>query len=353
MLFPSRVRPKIWMTGTCTSSGPSFGSRRYEAVTIRTSYVAISHLRHDLHDVAVPERVVRADDHLRPGVDRSDEVLTHVRVDAEGKVFRRTSTRNKERVRQYMSLLIGPVRLVLDREDHEEVKELEDDMLDARLDPRRAERLQERGHAIQAFPLRVREFGGIPDSERRGPRDIIHEPRLGGATERELELRGGRDDLIPRQTAELLEVRRRREIHFVRRQKHGLPPPPKRVREAQEVSLLRGRGPRGQPGLPDRDDHLVLREPQTGDAFVHEAFDRHLLELGAPRVLLEVPLQDAEDPVREFLLEEANVLRGVVGPVLHGVALEVRPTARIHDVDERGRLSKVVEELVPEAAALV
>jgi len=41
MLFPSRVRPNNWMTGTCGSSGPSTGSRRYDAVMIRTSNASL------------------------------------------------------------------------------------------------------------------------------------------------------------------------------------------------------------------------------------------------------------------------------------------------------------------------
>src|SRR3990172_9258477 len=84
MLFPSRGRPNSWITGRCADSGPAFGSRRYEAVTIRTSYVPMSHPRHDFHDVPVPQGVVRADDHLRASVNRADEVLGEVRVHPTG-----------------------------------------------------------------------------------------------------------------------------------------------------------------------------------------------------------------------------------------------------------------------------
>src|SRR5437870_13564539 len=60
VLRPSRVRPKIWMTGSCAGSGAFRGSRRYEAVMMCTSELAIAHLRPDLQDRDILHRVVAA-----------------------------------------------------------------------------------------------------------------------------------------------------------------------------------------------------------------------------------------------------------------------------------------------------
>src|SRR3989454_3402595 len=100
---------------------------------MRTSKLAISHLRHDLEDVAILDRVVPADHHFRPGVDGADEVVTQVRVDFKGYVHRSGTARHEERVREDVPALVGPVVFVLHGEHDNQIEEFEHGPLDALL----------------------------------------------------------------------------------------------------------------------------------------------------------------------------------------------------------------------------
>src|SRR2546428_7992480 len=102
---------------------------------MRTSKLAISHLRHDLEDVAILDRVVAADHHFRPGVDGADEVVTQVRVDFKGYVHRGGTARHEERVREDVPALVGPLGLVLPREHDDTTEQFEDGLFDALLHP--------------------------------------------------------------------------------------------------------------------------------------------------------------------------------------------------------------------------
>src|SRR2546427_10950469 len=154
MLRPSRVRPKSWITGNCADSGPFRGSRRYEAVMMRTSKLAISHLRHDLEDVAILDRVVPADHHFRPGVDGADEVVTQVGVDFKGYVHRGGTARHEERIREDVPALVGPVVLVLHGVDDDQVEQFENGLLDARLHPGGAAFSEEGANFLEPLFLR-------------------------------------------------------------------------------------------------------------------------------------------------------------------------------------------------------
>src|SRR5947209_13870343 len=104
---------------------------------MRTSKLAISHLRHDLDDVAILDRVIPAHDHFRPGVDGADEVVTQVGVDFKGYVHRSGTTGNEERVWEDVAALVRPVMLVLHGVHDDQVEEFEDRFLDALLNSRR------------------------------------------------------------------------------------------------------------------------------------------------------------------------------------------------------------------------
>src|SRR2546425_5500240 len=158
MLFPSRVRPKIWMTGSCACSGPVRGSRRYEAVMMRTSLLAISHLRHDLDDVAILDRVVPAHHHFRPGVDGADEVVTQVGVDFKGYVHCGGTTGNEERIWEDVPALVGPMVLVLHGVYDDQVEEFEDGLFDALLHPGRPSLSQESSNFLETFFLSRGQF---------------------------------------------------------------------------------------------------------------------------------------------------------------------------------------------------
>src|SRR3989442_8264210 len=55
----------------------------------------------------------------------------------------------------------------------------------------------------------------------------------------------------------------------------------------------------------------------------------------------------------ELVLEELDVRKGVVRSGRHRIAFEVRPSGRVNHVDERAGLTKIVEEFVTEATALM
>src|SRR3989441_12178699 len=101
---------------------------------MRTSKLAISHLRHDLEDIAILDRVVPAHDHFRPGVDGADEVVTQVGVDFKSYVHRGGTAGHEERVRQDVPAFVRPMMLVLHGVHYDQVEEFEDGLFDALLD---------------------------------------------------------------------------------------------------------------------------------------------------------------------------------------------------------------------------
>src|SRR5438128_11227976 len=105
---------------------------------MRTSKLAISHLRHDLDDVAILDRVVPAHDHFRPGVDGADEVVTQVCVDFKGYVHRSGTAGHEEGIWEDVATLVRPIMLFLHRVDDDPVEEFEDRLFDALLDPGRS-----------------------------------------------------------------------------------------------------------------------------------------------------------------------------------------------------------------------
>ncbi len=64
-------------------------------------------------------------------------------------------------------------------------------------------------------------------------------------------------------------------------------------------------------------------------------------------------MDDAREPLFEFLLDEVDLLDGVEAPDFDGFALGVRSPRGVHDVDDGVRVRQLVEELIAEAAALV
>src|SRR2546422_4680988 len=198
MLRPSRVRPKSWITGNCADSGPFRGSRRYEAVMMRTSKLAISHLRHDLEDVAILDRVVPADHHFRPGVDGADEVVTQVGVDFKGYVHRGGTARHEERVREDVPALVGPVVLVLHRVHDDQVQQFENGLFDALLHPGGTTFSEEGPNFLEPLFLSGGQFLRMQDLERGPPRLVCDESHGRRAAEGELVLGGCRDHQVAR-----------------------------------------------------------------------------------------------------------------------------------------------------------
>src|SRR5205823_11012240 len=99
--------------------------------------------------------------------------------------------------------------------------------------------------------------------------------------------------------------------------------------------------------------NLHLGQPEAREPSCENLFGRSLLQVGPPRLLLPVAAEDSRDPVGHLILEEANVLEGIVAASRYRIPLEVGPAARIDNVHEDARLSKVVKELVPEPASLM
>ncbi len=116
-------------------------------------------------------------------------------------------------------------------------------------------------------------------------------------------------------------------------------------------------GPTGhlriERGVPEGEVDLSLREPEAREAIVEDLLRRGFRQVRATRFLVPVARQDPRDPVCQFLLEEPDILQGVVAPRLDGIALEVSPARRIDHVQERLRLAQAVQELVAQASALV
>src|SRR2546428_4130054 len=137
---------------------------------MRTSKLAISHLRHDLEDVAILDRVVPADHHFRPGVDGADEVATQVRVDFKGYVHRGGTAWHEERVREDVSALVGPVVLVLHGIHDNQIEEFEDGLLDALLHPSGPALSQERANFLEPLFLSGGEFLRMQNLEGRAAR---------------------------------------------------------------------------------------------------------------------------------------------------------------------------------------
>src|SRR3989449_3075456 len=221
MLRPSRVRPKSWITGNCSDSGPFRGSRRYEAVMMRTSKLAISHLRHDLEDVAILDRVVPADHHFRPGVDGADEVVTQVGVDFKGYVHRGGTARHEERVREDVPALVGPVVLVLHRVHDDQIEQFEHGFFDALLNPGGPAFTEEDTDFLQPLFLGRGQFFRMQNLEGVATRRVCDEAGRRSAAKGELVLGGCRDHRIARRLRESLERFTGEPIGFVLREDPG------------------------------------------------------------------------------------------------------------------------------------
>src|SRR2546422_3036002 len=143
---------------------------------MRTSKLAISHLRHDLEDVAILDRVVPADHHFRPGVDGADEVVTQVGVDFKGYVHRGGSARHQERVREDVPALVGPVVLVLHGVHDDQVEQLVDGLLDALLHPGRPALSQKARIFSRPFSWAAVSFSGCRISNEEPPGWYVTSP---------------------------------------------------------------------------------------------------------------------------------------------------------------------------------
>src|SRR5437879_942514 len=160
---------------------------------MRTSKLAISHLRHDLDDVAILDRVVPAHHHFRPGVDGADEVVTQVGVDFKGYVHRGGTTGDEEGVWQDVAALIGPVMLVLDGVHDDQVEELEHRLFDALLNSGRPAFSQESSNFLETFFLSRGQFFRMQELEGVTTRLERHHPGRRRAVTSELELDGWRE----------------------------------------------------------------------------------------------------------------------------------------------------------------
>src|SRR6266705_5002633 len=125
---------------------------------MRTSKLVISHLRHDLDNVAILDRVVAAHDHIRPGVDGADEVVTQVGVDFKGYVHRSGTAGNEEGIWEDVATLVRPMVLVLHRVHDDQVEEFEDRLFDALLDSRGPAFSQESTNFLESFFLSRGQF---------------------------------------------------------------------------------------------------------------------------------------------------------------------------------------------------
>src|SRR2546427_2157747 len=265
MLRPSRVRPKSWITGNCADSGPFRGSRRYEAVMMRTSKLAISHLCHDLEDVAILDRVVPPDHHFRPGVDGADEVVTQVGVDFKGYVHRSGTARHEERVREDVSALVGPVVLVLHGVHDDQIEEFEDGLLDALLYPGGPALSEEPANFLEPLFLGGRQFFRMQDLARGATRLVCDQ--LGGrrAAKGEFILGGCRDHQVARRLREILERFAGDQVSFVCRKNHGLAAKLQRSSKTEEIVGCPTGHLRIQRGVAHCRVDLHLRESQASE----------------------------------------------------------------------------------------
>src|SRR6266566_9013216 len=353
MLFPSRVRPNNWITGSCACSGPFRGSRRYEAVMMRTSKLTISHLRHDLDDVAILDRMVPAHDHFRPGVDGADEVVTQVGVDFKGYVHRGGTTGDEEGVWQDVAALVGPVVLVLHGVHDDEVEELEDRLLDALLNSGRPPFSQERPNFLEPLFLGRGQFFLMQDLEGGTTGLVCDQPGRRRPAKSELVLGGCRDDQVARGFREILERFAGDHIGLVRCEEHGLAAMLQCAREAEEILRCPPGHLRIQGRVPDRSVDLHFREPQASEPGGDDLLRWRFLQIGAPGLFLPVAGENSGNPVRELLFEELHVRRGVVSSGRHRVPLEISTSGCVDHVDECTCLTEVVEEFVAETTALM
>ena len=105
--------------------------------------------------------------------------------------------------------------------------------------------------------------------------------------------------------------------------------------------------------FPQRQVNLHLRESEACQPSKENLFGRRFLEVGPAGFLVPVPREDPRNPVREFVLEEVNVLNGIVTPRGNRVPFEIGYSGCIEHMYEDTGLPQVIEELVPEATALV
>ena len=297
--------------------------------------------------------MVAAHDHLRPRVDRPNEVIPQIRVHLKGYVEGGGPAGHEERVGEDVPLLVGPVVLVLDRVDDDPIQELEDSLLDARLDAGRASFLQERGDGVERLALDGGELRWFEDSKRRGSRFVRNEAGGGRAAKGQLILGRGRDDLVAGPARQSIEGLRRRDVGLVRGDDHRFPSSEEGAGEAEEIL-------RRPPGhfrihrlFPEGEVDLRLRQAEASEPPQEDFFGRLLRKIGPPRLLLPVAGEDARDPVGQFVLEEPQVFQRVMATGRDRVPLEIGTAGRIDHMDEGARLAKIVEELVPQSAALM
>ena len=119
----------------------------------------------------------------------------------------------------------------------------------------------------------------------------------------------------------------------------------------QEVVVPFGRVVR-QGHRPEGLLYLGLRDLQALEPLRQDGLGLAALHLRLPGYLGETVLDDLPHPALDLPPEEQDVLGGVVGADVHGVAFDVRGPADVHDVDQGVRLPEVVEELVSQTLAL-
>src|SRR5207247_5834967 len=98
---------------------------------------------------------------------------------------------------------------------------------------------------------------------------------------------------------------------------------------------------------------LHFRQPKAREPGGNDLLRRRFLQIGAAGFLLPVARKNSGDPMRELVLEELDVRKGVVRSRRHRIAFEVRPSGRVDHVDERAGLTEIVEEFIAYATALI
>src|ERR1041385_2934823 len=145
-------------TRSCTPPSPASSPRPSEQAARRGLSPLSLRLGEDLDDVAGLQLVAGADGALRAAVPGADEVLAEVGVDAVRQLPRRRPLRHEVAVGQDAALLVGELALVLDREDRDEVQQVEGRRLQHLGDAGAAQRLEGvRRDVVEALALRLAE----------------------------------------------------------------------------------------------------------------------------------------------------------------------------------------------------
>ena len=269
-------------------------------------------------------------------------------MDLVGEVAGGRPALHEEGIGEHPALAVGEFMLVLDREDDDHIKEVEDRGIQRLLDAGAVEPLHELCHLCEPGTLRRAEACLRVCRETRVPGNVTDELPLRGHPEREFSGSAREDDVVFREPVQALL---RRQVGFVPDDQHRLADRHQFPAEPDEALL---------PGSPEVDTRplsgvadVLERHPEAGKGIGDRGGEGEVPRLGLPLEFRPVARENAVHPHRELVLEELDVLYRVARSDTDRVPLGVRPAAGIDDLEDRVRLPEVVEELVPKPPPLV